>query len=59
MCEGIHVESSQVEFLDLSQANHFGNICEELFSLIKNEKLWDRRRSDTVGPGVVQISVVS
>ena len=28
---------SQVEFLDLSQANHFEHICDELFSSIKNE----------------------
>ena len=37
MCGSIRVELSQVEFLDLSQANHFEHICDELFSSIKNE----------------------
>ena len=37
ICGSTRVELSQVEFLDLSQANYFEHICEELFSSIKNE----------------------
>ena len=36
-CEGIRVELSQVEFLELSQADHPEHIGDELFSSIKNE----------------------
>ena len=39
------------------QTNHCERICQGLLSLIKNESEWDRRRSDTVGLCVVQISV--
>ena len=37
ICGSIRVGLSQVEFLDLSQTNDFENICQGLFSLIKNE----------------------
>ena len=37
MCGSIRAEWSQVEFLDLSQANHFEHICQGVFSSIKNE----------------------
>ena len=39
MSEGIRVELSEVEFLDLLQTNHCESICQGLLSLIKNESL--------------------
>ena len=37
ICGSIRVEMSHVEFLDLSQANHFGHTCQGLFSSTMNE----------------------
>ena len=40
ICGSIRVELSQVEFLDLSQANHIKHIFEELFFIDQERKLW-------------------
>ena len=45
ICGSIRVELSQVEFLDLSQANYFENFCEEfLRGNVRGEALSKRRK---------------
>ena len=45
------------EILGFVRHEHLRKHLPRMLSLINNESEWDRRRSDTVGPCVVQISV--
>ena len=49
VCEGIWVELSQVELLELLQSHCSESMCQGLFALIKAASESDWRRSDTVG----------